>query len=59
MKSSIRDKMEGTGHEAKGIVKKSIGKLSDNPRMKVEGTVEKTAGKVQYKIGEAKKVFGK
>ena len=59
MKSSIRDKMEGTGHEAKGIVKESIGKLSDNPRMEVEGTIEKIAGKVQYKAGEAKKVFKK
>jgi uncharacterized protein YjbJ (UPF0337 family) len=59
MKSSIRDKMEATGHKTKGIVKESIGKLSDNPRMEVEGTVEKTAGKVQHKIGEAKKVLGK
>jgi uncharacterized protein YjbJ (UPF0337 family) len=59
MKSSTRDKMEGTGHKAKGIVKETVGKLSDNPRMKVEGTVEKTAGKIQHKIGEAKKVLGK
>jgi uncharacterized protein YjbJ (UPF0337 family) len=59
MKSSIRDKIEGAGHQAKGMVKESIGKLSDNPKMEVEGTVEKIAGKVQHKIGEAKKVFGK
>ena len=59
MKSSIRDKMEGTGHKTKGIVKESIGKLSDNPRMEVEGTVEKIAGKVQLRSGEAKKVFEK
>jgi uncharacterized protein YjbJ (UPF0337 family) len=59
MKSSIRDKMEGTGHKMKGIVKESVGKLSNNPRMEVEGTSEKIAGKVQHKIGEAKKVLGK
>jgi len=59
MKSSTRDKIEGTGHKTKGIVKESIGKLSDNPRMEAEGTVEKNAGKVQHKIGEAKKVLGK
>ena len=59
MKSSIRDKIEGTGHQAKGMVKERIGKLSDNPKMEVEGTVEKIAGKVQQKIGEAKKGFGK
>ena len=57
MKSSIRDKMEGTGHKMKGSVKESVGKLSNNPRMEVEGTIEKTAGKVQHKIGEAKKVL--
>jgi uncharacterized protein YjbJ (UPF0337 family) len=59
MKSRITDKVEGTGHKAKGIVKETIGKLSDNPRMEVEGTVEKVAGKVQLKSGEAKKVFEK
>ena len=59
MKSSSRDKMEGTGHKAKGIVKESIGKLTNNPKMEAEGTVEKIAGKVQHKIGEAKKVLGK
>ena len=59
MKSSIRDKMEGTGHKAKGIVKETIGKLSDNPRMEVEGTIEKTDGKIQHKLGEAKKIFEK
>lgn len=59
MKSSSRDKMEGTGHKTKGIVKESIGKITDNPRMEAEGTVEKIAGKVQHKIGEAKKVLGK
>jgi uncharacterized protein YjbJ (UPF0337 family) len=59
MKSSSRDKMEGTGHKAKGIVKESIGKLTNNPKMEAEGAVEKTAGKVQHKIGEAKKVLGK
>ena len=57
MKSSTRDKMEGTGHKMKGSVKESVGKLSNNPRMEVEGTIEKTAGKVQHKIGEAKKVL--
>ena len=59
MKSSSRDKMEGTGHKAKGIVKESIGKLTNNPKMEAEGAVEKIAGKVQHKIGEAKKVLGK
>ena len=59
MKSSIRDKAEGTFHEAKGKVKEVAGKLSDNPKLESEGTGEKIAGKVQEKIGQVKKVFGR
>jgi uncharacterized protein YjbJ (UPF0337 family) len=59
MKTSIRDKAEGTFHEVKGKVKEVAGKLSDNPKLRVEGTVEKMAGKVQGKIGQVKKVLGK
>jgi uncharacterized protein YjbJ (UPF0337 family) len=59
MKSSIRDKAEGTFHEVKGKVKEVSGKLSDNPELEAEGTDEKIAGKVQEKIGQVKKVLGK
>ena len=58
MKSSIRDKAEGTFHEVKGKVKEVSGKLSDNPELEAEGTGEKIAGKVQEKIGQVKKVLG-
>jgi uncharacterized protein YjbJ (UPF0337 family) len=59
MKTSIRDKAEGTFHEVKGKAKEVAGKLSDNPKLQAEGTVEKIAGKVQGKIGQVKKVLGK
>ena len=59
MKSSIKDKAEGTFHEVKGKVKEVSGKLSDNPELEAEGTGEKIAGKVQEKIGQVKKVLGK
>jgi uncharacterized protein YjbJ (UPF0337 family) len=59
MKSSIRDKAEGTLHEAKGKVKEVAGKVTDNPKLQAEGTGEKLAGKVQQKIGQVKKVLGK
>ena len=59
MKSSIRDKAEGTFHQVKGKVKKVSGKLSDNPELEAEGTDEKIAGKVQEKVGKVKKVLGK
>jgi uncharacterized protein YjbJ (UPF0337 family) len=59
MKSSIRDKAEGTFHEVKGKIKEVTGKLSDNPKLQAEGTIEKVGGKVQEKVGQVKKVFGK
>ena len=59
MKSSIRDKAEGTFHEAKGKAKEMAGKLSDNPELEAEGTDEKIAGKVQEKVGQVKKILGK
>jgi uncharacterized protein YjbJ (UPF0337 family) len=59
MKSSIKDKVEGTFHEAKGKVKEVAGKITDNPKLEAEGTSEKLTGKVQEKIGQVKKVLGK
>jgi len=59
MKSSMRDKTEGTFHEVKGKVKEIAGKLSDNPKLEAKGKGEKIAGKVQGKIGQVKKVWGK
>jgi uncharacterized protein YjbJ (UPF0337 family) len=59
MKSSMKDKVEGAFHEAKGKIKEVAGKISDNPKLEAEGTGEKIAGKVQEKIGEVKKILGK
>lgn len=41
IKSGTRDKAEGGLHEMKGKVKKVAGKLTDNPKLEVEGTAEK------------------
>lgn len=59
MKSSMKDKVEGTFHEVKGKVKEVAGKLTDNPKLEGAGIGEKLAGKVQKKIGQVKKVFGR
>lgn len=59
MKSSTRDRAEGTFHGLKGKAKEIAGKLSDNPKLQAEGTGEKIAGKVQEKLGQVKKVLGK
>ena len=58
MKSSTKDKTEGTFHEVKGKIKEVAGKLTDNPKLEAKGTVEKLTGKAQAKIGQAKKVLG-
>jgi uncharacterized protein YjbJ (UPF0337 family) len=52
MDSSTRDKAEGTLHQLKGKVKEVAGMISDNPKLELEGTVEKMAGKVQVKVGK-------
>lgn len=58
MKSSMKDKVKGTFHEAKGKVKEMAGKITDNPKLEARGKAEKIAGKAQEKIGQVKKVLG-
>ena len=58
MKSSIKDKVKGTYHEAKGAVKEMAGEITDNPKLEAKGKAEKIAGKFQEKMGQVKKVLG-
>ena len=58
MKSSMKDKVKGTFHEAKGSIKEMTGKITDKPELEAKGDAEKIAGKTQEKIGQVKKVFG-
>jgi uncharacterized protein YjbJ (UPF0337 family) len=59
MKSGSRDKAEGKFHQSKGRLKEIAGKLGDNPKLEADGDREQIAGKVQEKVGQVKKVFGK
>ncbi|MGD0662336.1 MAG: CsbD family protein [Syntrophorhabdales bacterium] len=59
MKSSTRDKAEGTFHEAKGKAKEMVGKITDNPKLEARGKAEKIVGKGQEKVSQVKKVLGK
>jgi uncharacterized protein YjbJ (UPF0337 family) len=59
VKSSIKNQTEGTVHQVSGTIKEAAGILSDNPELKAKGIVEKIAGKLQVKIGQVGKVFGK
>jgi uncharacterized protein YjbJ (UPF0337 family) len=59
MKSSTKDKVKGTVHEAKGKAREIAGKITDNPKLEAEGKAENITGKVQGKIGQIKKVLGR
>ncbi len=58
MKPSTKDQAEGQFHDVKGKIKEEVGKAINNPNLENEGTDEKTAGKVQKKIGQVEKVLG-
>ena len=59
MKSSTQDNVESKIHKVKGEIKEAAGKLTNNPRLEMEGKGEKIEGKVQEKVGKVKKAFGK
>lgn len=59
MDSSNKDKIEGHAKEAKGVVKETIGRMTNNPDTEASGTADRAEGKVQDKVGDVKKVFGK
>ena len=59
MSSSTNDKIKGTAKEVAGKVKEETGKAIGNPDLQDRGTVEKTEGKMERKVGEVKQVFGK
>jgi uncharacterized protein YjbJ (UPF0337 family) len=59
MKSSTKDKAQGILHQVKGTVKEVTGKIVQNPELEIEGKIEKSTGKLQEQVGQAKKVFGK
>jgi len=51
--------MKGTAKEVTGKVKEQTGKAIGNPDLRDRGTAEKIGGKVERKVGDIKKVFGK
>jgi len=59
MKTSTKDKLQGSFHEAKGTIKEKVGKATNDSTMRAEGKAEKNAGKVQQRIGDAKEAVAK
>ena len=59
MDSSTKDKMKGKMDQAAGAVKEKTGQATGNTDLQDRGTAQKAGGKVQDKVGDVKKVFGK
>ena len=59
MKASTKNQIAGRAHEAKGKVKEKLGRLTNDPILEDQGLGEKVSGKVQKKIGQAQKLFGR
>ena len=55
MKSGLRDQIEGTAKEAKGIVKQKIARETGDPQTALKGKVDEAKGKFQRKTGEIKR----
>ena len=49
-----KDRISGAAKQVKGSVKEGIGKVTGDTKTEVKGKIEKTAGKGQSAIGEAK-----
>lgn len=59
MNSSTKDRVKGAAKETVGKVKEKTGEVIGNPDLRDRGTEEKVAGKMERKVGDVKKVFGK
>lgn len=49
-----KEQMKGTANKAKGEVKESIGKATDNRKLQAEGKGDKAKGEFQKGVGDAK-----
>ena len=49
-----KDRIEGSGKQAKGAIKEGAGKLLGDKKLEAEGKGDKIAGKVQNAVGGAK-----
>ena len=54
-----KDRVGGAAKQAKGSIKEAVGKATGDGKTQAEGTVEKTAGKVQSAAGKTKDALKK
>jgi len=55
MKSSTKNKAQGTMHQAKGTIKEAAGKIVGNRDLETKGKLEHMAGDLEVKLGRAEK----
>ena len=55
MKSGLRDQIEGTAKEAKGVGKQKMAKMTGDPQQAAEGAKDQAKGKLQQKTGQIKR----
>ena len=53
-----RDELEGKIETVKGKAKQAVGRLTDDPELEDEGTVDEAAGKTQDTIGRVRRKVG-
>jgi uncharacterized protein YjbJ (UPF0337 family) len=49
-----KDRIRGAANQAKGAVKKGVGTLTGDTKLKAEGEIDKAVGKTQSAIGGLK-----
>ena len=59
MKPSMKDKIKGSFHEAKGTIKEEVEKVTNDRNLKAKGKAEKKAGELQQRIGRARDTVAK
>jgi len=53
-----RDEVKGKLDQAKGSVKETVGRVTNDPDLEAEGDADRTAGKVREGFGTAKRKVG-
>jgi uncharacterized protein YjbJ (UPF0337 family) len=59
IRRSTKERAKGRAQEVKGSAKEKIGTKMGRPDIQDRGTAERVQGKVQRKVGEIRRVFGK
>ena len=59
MKPGIKNEIAGKVHEVKGKIREKAGQMTNDRDLEAKGIAEKTAGKLQNKVGHAERALGK